>query len=76
MSVERFVRKLRSDLSTQQAEYIHTLINGGCSDFSDYKLKVGVLRGLKMSEESIVTTLKSMREDEDGSALPPMNIDE
>ena len=66
MVIGEFLRKLQEGLRAEQESIQERMGSGGCSDFNDYCLNVGMIAGVDLAIATIQETVETLdKEDQE-----------
>lgn len=65
MSVPTFARVLRDQIRKDMNNYADDLANGVCKSFDEYQKLCGVIRGLAIAEEHLLTLLEKVEKSDE-----------
>jgi hypothetical protein len=63
--IQEFAAVLREKIRTDMNNYADDLANGVCKSFDEYQKLCGVIRGLALSEEHLLTLLEKVEESDE-----------
>jgi len=63
--INQFAEALRKEIRKDMNNYADDLANGVCKNFDEYQKLCGVIRGLALAEEHLLTLQKKVEESDE-----------
>lgn len=63
--IQEFARVLKEKIRTDMNNYADDLANGVCKSFDEYQKLCGVIRGLAIAEEHLMTLLEKVNQSDE-----------